>query len=178
MTLAEKIQKLRKEKGLSQDQLALELGVSRQSVSKWELGDSIPDISKILQLADYFQVSTDYLLRDQIDHTSISEPSNSPCDDPCPDTNPAADSHTFEETDTEVPKKNPFQKAFKISLWITIFFSIFPFSVALFIRLFHQNGGRLGTTELLLFITVVFTTIVPVTGIITLIFWILKHSRK
>ena len=67
MTLAEKIQKLRKENGLSQDQLALELGVSRQSVSKWELGDSMPDIDKILQLADYFQVSTDYLLRKEIE---------------------------------------------------------------------------------------------------------------
>lgn len=64
MTLAEKIQNLRKEHQLSQDQLAAELGVSRQSVSKWELGDSKPDVDRILQLSRYFQVSTDYLLKD------------------------------------------------------------------------------------------------------------------
>lgn len=85
MTLAEKIQKLRKEYKLSQDQLAAALDVSRQSVSKWELGDSIPEVDKILQLSNFFQVSTDYLLREDWEEdycqsckasASISHPAN------------------------------------------------------------------------------------------------------
>lgn len=64
MTLGEKIQGLRKSKGMSQEELAEKLEVSRQSISKWELNDSVPDISKIILLSDYFGVSTDYLLKD------------------------------------------------------------------------------------------------------------------
>ncbi|MEG1271540.1 MAG: helix-turn-helix transcriptional regulator, partial [Ruthenibacterium sp.] len=64
MTLGEKLQKLRKEKNLSQEQLAEALAVSRQAVSKWELADAIPDTDKIVLLANYFDVSTDYLLQE------------------------------------------------------------------------------------------------------------------
>ncbi|HCQ91096.1 MULTISPECIES: helix-turn-helix domain-containing protein [unclassified Clostridium] len=67
MTLGEKIQQLRKTRDLSQEQLAEQLNVSRQAVSKWELGESLPDINKIIQLSKIFQVSTDYLLHDEID---------------------------------------------------------------------------------------------------------------
>lgn len=64
MSFADKIVTLRRKKGWSQEQLALMLGVSRQSVSKWEAGISMPEISKILQLSELFLVSTDYLLKD------------------------------------------------------------------------------------------------------------------
>ena len=64
MTFAEKLQMLRKERGLSQDQLASALEVSRQSVSNWELGNDMPKVDKILLLSDFFDVSADYLLRD------------------------------------------------------------------------------------------------------------------
>ncbi|MDO4323975.1 MAG: helix-turn-helix transcriptional regulator [Lachnospiraceae bacterium] len=64
MNFADKLVILRKEKGWSQEQLALMLGVSRQSVSKWEAGTSMPEISKLLQLSGLFLVSTDYLLKD------------------------------------------------------------------------------------------------------------------
>lgn len=64
MTLGEKITDLRKKRGLSQEDLAITLGVSRQAVSKWELGDTMPDTDKIIALADYFDVMTDWLLRD------------------------------------------------------------------------------------------------------------------
>lgn len=67
MTLGEKIQQIRKARALSQEQLAEQLNVSRQAVSKWELGESVPDIDKIIQLSKVFQVSTDYLLHDKID---------------------------------------------------------------------------------------------------------------
>lgn len=62
MKMADKIHALRKEKGLSQEQLAESLGVSRQSVSKWESGQSVPDLDKILPLSKLFAVSTDFLL--------------------------------------------------------------------------------------------------------------------
>ncbi len=64
MTLAEKIMSLRKKNGWSQEELAEKLNVSRQSVSKWESGVSIPDISKILLMGEIFSVTTDYLLKD------------------------------------------------------------------------------------------------------------------
>ncbi len=64
MTLGEKIMELRKKRGLSQEDLAITLGVSRQAVSKWETEESTPDTDKIVALAEYFNVTTDWLLRD------------------------------------------------------------------------------------------------------------------
>ena len=63
MTIGEKIQTLRKQNGYSQEQLAEKITISRQAVSKWELGESIPDIENIVQLSKVFDVSTDYLLK-------------------------------------------------------------------------------------------------------------------
>ena len=67
MILADKIIDLRKKAGWSQEELAEKLGVSRQSVSKWEGAQSIPDMNKILQLSNLFGVSTDYLLKDSLE---------------------------------------------------------------------------------------------------------------
>ncbi|MDE7233813.1 MAG: helix-turn-helix domain-containing protein, partial [Ruminiclostridium sp.] len=67
MILADKIISLRKRSGWSQEELAEQLGVSRQSVSKWEGAQSVPDLDKILQLSKIFGVSTDYLLKDEIE---------------------------------------------------------------------------------------------------------------
>lgn len=64
MTLADKIIKLRKQHGWSQEELADKMDVSRQAVSKWECAQTIPDIEKVLQLSQLFNVSTDYLLKD------------------------------------------------------------------------------------------------------------------
>lgn len=64
MKINEKIYTLRKRFGWSQDELADKLSVSRQSVSKWETGDSVPEIAKLLALAKIFSVTTDYLLDD------------------------------------------------------------------------------------------------------------------
>jgi len=66
MILADKIIELRKKAGLSQEELAEKMGVSRQSVSKWEGALSIPDLDKILLLSEIFGVSTDYLLKDEL----------------------------------------------------------------------------------------------------------------
>lgn len=67
MILADKIIDLRKKNGWSQEELASQLGVSRQSVSKWESGQSIPDLDRILKMSDIFGVSTDYLLKDDVE---------------------------------------------------------------------------------------------------------------
>lgn len=67
MILADKIIKLRKQRGWSQEQLAEMLNVSRQSVSKWEGGLSIPDLDKIIKMSSLFGVSTDYLLKDEVE---------------------------------------------------------------------------------------------------------------
>lgn len=63
MNMADRIQNLRKAKGISQEELANQLGVSRQAVSKWEGQQSTPDLEKIIAMSDYFGVTTDYLLK-------------------------------------------------------------------------------------------------------------------
>jgi len=63
MNTADRIQHLRKVKGISQEELADKIGVSRQAVSKWESEQSYPDIDKIIILSDFFEVTTDYLLK-------------------------------------------------------------------------------------------------------------------
>ncbi|MCR5802691.1 MAG: helix-turn-helix domain-containing protein [Clostridia bacterium] len=63
MTIADRIQSLRKAKGMSQEELADAAGVSRQAVSKWESEQSIPDIDKIVILSEIFDVTTDYILK-------------------------------------------------------------------------------------------------------------------
>ena len=67
MILAEKISEERKKNGWSQEELAEKLSVSRQSVSKWESGQSVPDLNRILEMARIFGVTTDYLLKDEIE---------------------------------------------------------------------------------------------------------------
>lgn len=64
MALSEKLYALRKERGLSQEQLAEGLKVSRQAISKWESGQSLPESDKLLALSEYFGVSLDYLMKD------------------------------------------------------------------------------------------------------------------
>lgn len=62
MVLGKMIQKLRKDKNLSQEQLAEMLGVTRQSISKWELEEAVPDVSYIIKLSELFSMSVDELL--------------------------------------------------------------------------------------------------------------------
>ena len=67
MILADKIIENRKKNGWSQEDLAYKLGVSRQSVSKWEGAQSVPDMKKIVQMSELFGVTTDYLLKDDVE---------------------------------------------------------------------------------------------------------------
>lgn len=63
MNMADRIQYLRKAKGISQEELADKVGVSRQAVSKWESEQSMPDLDKVITMSEYFDVTTDYILR-------------------------------------------------------------------------------------------------------------------
>ncbi len=63
MNISDRIQSLRKAKGITQEQLADAVGVSRQAVSKWEAEQSVPDLERVVAMAEYFDVTTDYLLR-------------------------------------------------------------------------------------------------------------------
>ena len=69
MTFPEKLQQIRKHHDLSQEQLAEKLGVSRHTIYRWETGQSMPDVGKILLISELFSVSTDYLLNDKIDNS-------------------------------------------------------------------------------------------------------------
>ncbi len=80
MMLADKLILLRKMSGWSQEELAQRLGVTRQSVSKWEGAQSLPDLDKIVQMSRLFSVSTDYLLKDELE-----QPEAAPARESVPD---------------------------------------------------------------------------------------------
>lgn len=71
MEFNEKLQLLRRTRGISQEKLAEEIGVSRQVISKWEEGDEIPDMYDLMALSDWFNVSLDELLRDRINPRTL-----------------------------------------------------------------------------------------------------------
>ncbi len=73
MILADKIINERKKMGMSQEELAEKLSVSRQSISKWEGAQSVPDLSRIIQMAELFGVTTDYLLKDEMEAQPMSD---------------------------------------------------------------------------------------------------------
>lgn len=66
MTFAEKLYNLRTQYGYSQEALAEKLNVSRQAISKWELGTTLPETDKMIVISDFFDVSIDYLLKENI----------------------------------------------------------------------------------------------------------------
>ncbi|MBO5452505.1 MAG: helix-turn-helix transcriptional regulator [Clostridia bacterium] len=89
MTLGEKLSKLRKEYNYTQEQLADILGVSRQSISKWESDIAYPETEKLIELGKIFECSMDYLLKDEVaEKTGASIPET-----------------TFTEKVTEISKK-------------------------------------------------------------------------
>ena len=73
MVIGDKILELRKKSGMSQEQLAAQIGVSRQSISKWESGASMPDNDKLILLSNFFNVSLDYLMEDNVELNNQSD---------------------------------------------------------------------------------------------------------
>lgn len=76
MIFADKLIQLRKKAGWSQEELAEQMNVTRQSVSKWEGAQSVPDLEKMIRLSELFGVSTDYLLKDEIENVGCNIPSD------------------------------------------------------------------------------------------------------
>lgn len=77
MEFNNKLYELRKQKGFSQEELAHRLNVSRQTVSKWEVGDSTPDMEKLIAMSDLFGISLDELVMDKVpEPVSTVQPSN------------------------------------------------------------------------------------------------------
>ncbi|MCL2285209.1 MAG: helix-turn-helix domain-containing protein [Firmicutes bacterium] len=76
MTLGEKIQALRKQQGMSQEQLSAMMAVSRQAISKWEVGESIPDVDNVVQLSEIFKVTTDFLLKNGVSADKFQSTAN------------------------------------------------------------------------------------------------------
>lgn len=72
MKFKDKLQVLRKQKGISQEKLAEKIGISRQAVAKWEIGQSYPDVGKLIILSDLFGISIDKLVKDYEDENCIS----------------------------------------------------------------------------------------------------------
>ena len=102
MTLGEKIYRLRTEQGLSQETFGEKLGVSRQSVSKWETDQSVPELDKVVAISELFGVSTDHLLKETETASGMSNDAqgitqNAP--------NTAANVHSAEE---ETPRQDGF----------------------------------------------------------------------
>ena len=73
MTFAEKLFELRKKNNFSQEELAEKIGVSRQAVSRWESGETMPDSPNLLMISNLFSVSADYLLHDEIENEVHSQ---------------------------------------------------------------------------------------------------------
>ena len=122
MKLHEKIYTLRKKQNLSQEALSEKLGVSRQSVSKWETGEATPEVTKLLSLSKIFGVTTDYLLNDESeDEVKIIEVKEEPS--------------AFAATPIyETPRKNNSAKKLAIILLICIiaFALLFPLFIGIF----------------------------------------------
>lgn len=78
--LSEKIYRLRRQSGLSQEQLAEKLGVSRQAISKWESGSSVPELDKLTALSECFHITLDELVREEADTAAETAPQNLPAE--------------------------------------------------------------------------------------------------
>jgi len=125
MKLHEKIYELRKKDGLSQETLAEKLGVSRQSVSKWETGEATPEVSKLVVLSKLFGVTTDYLLNDEAEEEKEIEA-------PISEMPSSAFKVTSVNETTSPKKKNKSVKGLVIALLICIMLCILtPLIVAI-----------------------------------------------
>lgn len=118
MILADKIIDLRKKAGMSQEELAEKLGVSRQSVSKWEMAQSTPDLNRILKMSEIFGVTTDYLLKDKIDLAKPEATANISVEDIHDETEPPLTYVSMKEANDFLSKNQ--KHAFFIALGVAL----------------------------------------------------------
>ena len=131
-TLGQRIYRLRRERGMSQEELSGCLDVSRQSISKWETDGSVPDLDKLIALSDLFDVTLDALVKGETAIPAPSESSPPPDPNPEPPENPMPDrtESTVPPTEIEPPPPprlsgRPYRKAGVIFLIVSGFFGIF-----------------------------------------------------
>ena len=157
MILADKIIRLRKKYGWSQEELAEKMNVSRQAVSKWEATQTTPDLEKILQLSALFGVTTDYLLKDEIEDEEYTDDAN--------DTNVKRLSLSDANAFIEWRKTASVQIAIATMLCIV---SIIPLliltsaSALTFFNMSENLAGGMGIISLFLFVSVavvIFTSV-------------------
>lgn len=110
MTLQDKIIKLRKKNGWSQEDLADKLYVTRQAVSKWESGQSLPDVEKIVHMSKLFGVTTDYLLNEEMESADIIEESI------------ADDNKILEQADIDAFLDNARKRTKLVSIFLSLMF--------------------------------------------------------
>lgn len=116
MTLAEKIYELRKNNKLSQEQLAEKIGVSRQSISKWESGETSPELERVVALSQVFNVTTDYLLKSKdIDELTIR-------------------TEHLEKEQNEFREKMILNQIKNIRIWSSLFIYVIAFVVFLYLQ--------------------------------------------
>ena len=126
MKLHEKIYHLRTEKKLSQGDLAEILGVSRQSVSKWETGASVPDLDKLVKMSDLFGVTMDFLVREEMEQTDIK------AENPIENTHKEDEKGDAPQNTVIVKEIFPIRKLFGALLFVSAFIFLFlawPLSV-------------------------------------------------
>ncbi len=136
MILADKIIEERKKNGWSQEELAELLSVSRQSVSKWEGAQSVPDLSKIIKLAEIFGVTTDYLIKDELESRQLSNSDEADTSKPSLVKVSMEEACDFLETEE------------KAAPWVALGVSLFILSPACLIFLLGISAGNfIGITE-------------------------------
>lgn len=136
MILANKIIELRKKAGLSQEELAEKLGVSRQSVSKWEMAQSTPDLNRILKMSEVFGVTTDYLLKDEIDLTKPEAMQNIQAEDIHDETEPPLTYVSMKEANDFLNKNE--KHAFLVALGVAL--CIVSVTPPIFLDIFNNSA--------------------------------------
>ena len=137
MILADKIIELRKKNGWSQEDLAEKMDVSRQSISKWESAQSVPDMNRILKLSQVFSVSTDFLLKDDLDVDPVSENAPLPVDSDI-----AARPVSMEEATSFLKDKDLSSRKIALGVMLCI---LSPIAIVLLSS--AQEAGLIGLTE-------------------------------
>ena len=154
MIMADKIIEQRKKNGWSQEELAEQLKVSRQSVSKWEGAQSIPDLNKVIAMASLFGVTTDYLLKDDMEELPAAEPADGTG-------TPAADETrwvSLEESNSFLSVTKQASGQIALGVFLCIFSPVFVILLASAgasgcIPLTEDQGGMIGSVILMLIIS-------------------------
>lgn len=169
MILSEKITELRKRSRLSQEEFGAEIGVSRQAVSKWEMGQTTPDLNKIMAMSHFFGVSTDFLLNDKYDLSFLDADNNTGITDA-----PIKKADMPEGAMVELKEIQEYCAEKKKAAWsfVTVIFLFFISPIAgIFISTFNEKYYVVG-----LLIQIIILIIAVVILIIAI--WNLSRYRK